>query len=126
MTPSHSAEIPLEQYFDGAPEARALFDLAREKIESVGESTMRATKSQVAFRRRLAFAWLWMPGRYATGKHPPLELTVGLLREDTTTLWKQVVETKPGHFMHHLDLETGDEIDAAVLGALREAWDTSE
>jgi hypothetical protein len=125
MSPSHSVEIPLDQYFDSAPEARALFDIARKKIESVGDCSVRATKSQVAFRRRLAFAWLWMPGQYATGKHPPLELTVGLLRHDQSSPWKQVVETKPGHFMHHLDLESGDEIDGAVLAALREAWDTS-
>lgn len=39
------------------------------------------TKSQVAFYRRKAFAWAWMPGKYLRGRGAPLVLTLALRRQ---------------------------------------------
>ena len=73
-------------------------------MASIGDATVRATKSQVAFRRRRAFAWAWMPGQYLHGQVAPLVLTVALPARDPSPRWKQVVEPAPGRFIHHLEL----------------------
>ena len=89
----------------------------------VGPTEMRATKSQVAFRRRRAFAWAWIPSMYLSGPRPPLVLSVALLRQDSSPRWKEVVEPTPGNFMHHLELGSSAAVDEEVLGWFREAWE---
>jgi Domain of unknown function (DUF5655) len=121
---SRGQPVTLEQYFAESDErSRALFNIVRSAIESVGPAEMRVTKSQVAFRRRLTFAWTWMPGQYISGKVAPLVLTIDLRRRDDSARWKQVVEPRPGLFTHHLEIRSAEQIDDEVLGWLREAWE---
>mgnify|MGYP001765576653 CR=1 FL=1 len=80
------------------------------------------TKSQVAFRRRRAFAWVWMPGIYLRRPAAPLVLTVALSRRDDSARWKQVVEPAPGRFVHHLELYAPKDLDDEVAAWLGEAW----
>lgn len=126
MTRGRGDEIPLEQYLaDREPEARELFEVVRGAVESVGPATVRATKSQIAFWRDHPFAWVWASSQYL-GDRPgfaPLVLTIGLLRHDPSPRWKQVVEPRPGRFVHHLELRSPADIDSEVLGWLREAWE---
>jgi len=120
---SHGKTIPLEQYFAGGdPRARALFDAVRSAILSIGEAEIRVTTSQIAFRRQRSFAWTWQPGQYLSGDVAPLVLSVDLDRFDTSTRWKEVVEPRLNHFMHHLELHSTADLDAGVLDCLREAW----
>jgi hypothetical protein len=127
--PTRGEAIALESYLAGR-DARtcALFDAVREAIGSIGAAELRATKSQVAFRRRIAFAWAWVPGQYLTGHTDlaPLVLSVGLGRHDPSPRWKQVIEPRPGRFMHHLELFDAEQLDDEVLGWLREAWELAE
>ena len=115
-------QIPFEQFFSGRDEARLLFEAVSQAIDSIGEAERRVTKSQVAFRRRRAFAWVWMPGMYLRGKAAPLVLSVALPYIDTSPRWKQVVEPHPGRCMHHLELRDVSEIDDEVLHWLQIAW----
>jgi len=80
------------------------------------------TKSQVAFRRRRAFAWAWMPGAYLRGQVAPLVLTLSFRRREPSPRWKEVVESYPGRFAHHLELRSTAEIDDEVRAWLQEAW----
>lgn len=98
----------------------------RGAVASVGASEMRVTKSQIAWGRRIAFAWAWLPAQYLPGDVAPLVLTIGLRRHDPSPRWKQVVEPQPGRFTHHLELQTADQIDDQVRGWLREAWEAAE
>jgi len=121
---SKGQPLTLEQYFAGSDErSLPLFDVVRSAIESVGPVEMRVTKSQVAFRRRLTFAWTWMPGQYLRGKVAPLVLTIDLRRRDDSPRWKEVVEPRPRLFTHHLEIRSPEEIDDEVLSWLREAWE---
>lgn len=121
-----SPEISLEQYFaDRDPLARELFEVVRSAIESLGPVEVRASKSQVAFRRRVAFAWTWIPGQYLRGEVAPLVLTIDLHRRDPSPRWKQVIEVRPGRFTHHLEVHSADHVDAEVLGWLRESWEAA-
>lgn len=114
-----------EEFFADRPLPMQLFALVRHEVEAIGPAAVRATKSQIAFRRRRAFAWIWMPGQYLRGRGAPLVLSVSLPRRDESPRWKEVVEPAPGRFMHHLELYAPSDIDAEVCEWLRRAWDAA-
>ena len=101
---------------------RALFDAVHSAVVDLGEVEVRVSRSQIAFRRRHPFAWVWRPGRYLRGDVAPLVLTIGLRRRDASPRWKEVVEPRPGRFTHHLELRSPNDVDAEVRGWLAEAW----
>ena len=114
--------MTLDDFFAGRDESRLIFDTLRAAVAAVGEAELRVTKSQVAFRRRRAFAWAWIPGTYLRGRHAPLVLTISLRHPDPSTRWKEIVEPTLGRFTHHLELRSSADIDDEVLSWLQEAW----
>lgn len=94
-------------------------------MASIGLAELRVTKSQVAFRRRRGFAWAWRPGQYLHGQVAPLVLTVALPDRDPSPRWKQVVEPKPGNYIHHLELYASSDLDGEVAEWLRCAWEAA-
>jgi hypothetical protein len=114
--------MTLDEFFSGRDVARRIFDALNQAIGDLGPSELRVTKSQVAFRRRKAFAWAWVPGMYLRGDHAPLVLTLALRRKDTSKRWKEVIEPAKGRFTHHLELRSTEEIDGEVRAWLAEAW----
>lgn len=117
--------LRLDEFFEGRDESRRLFEVLRRAVDEFGPAQLRVGKSQVAFSRRRAFAWAWIPGRYLHGEHAPLVLTVSLHRREASPRWKQVVEPAPGRFTHHLELHAPGDIDAEVRAWLREAWEAA-
>jgi hypothetical protein len=118
--------VTLDEFFAGHDEARAVFEAVRAAIDTIGANEVRATRSQVAFRRRTGFAWVWRPDQYLHAKGmAPLVLTVDLRRRDPSPRWKQVVEASPGHFAHHLELRERSDVDDEVRLWLGEAWDAA-
>jgi Domain of unknown function (DUF5655) len=115
--------MTLDELFSGRETSRRIFDALRGAVEEVGPAGMRVSKSQVAFRRRRAFAWAWVPGMYLRGDTAPLVLTLSLHRRDDSPRWKEIVEPKAGRFTHHLELRSEDEIDGEVRSWIREAWE---
>jgi len=114
--------MTLDEYFAGHGESRHLFDALHARIATLDLVEMKVTKSQVAFRRRKAFAWAWIPGKYLRGQTAPLVLSVALHRRDSSPRWKEIVEPRPGSFTHHLELYSDPEIDEQVQAWLLEAW----
>jgi hypothetical protein len=114
--------MTLDEFFDGYEPSRAIFNALRESVDAIGPAEMGVGKSQIAFRRRVAFAWAWVPDRYLRGGHAPLVLSVSLRRHDASPRWKEVVEPSPGRFMHHLELREVGEIDGEVCQWLAEAY----
>jgi hypothetical protein len=114
--------MTLDEYFTGRDESRRLFESLRIVIESFEVVDMRVTKSQVAFYRRRAFAWAWMPGKYVHGKVAPLVLTLSLPFRDPSPRWKEIVEPRPGRLVHHLELRDPGEIDEEVREWAWIAW----
>jgi hypothetical protein len=53
-----------EEFFAGSPAGLALYRAVAGVISSIGPAEVRVTKSQVAFRRRKGFAFVWRPGQY--------------------------------------------------------------
>lgn len=114
--------MTVDEFFAGHEDSREIFDRLRGFIESLGPTTVRVTKSQVAFRRRTAFAWTWMPATYLHRPSPPLVLTIALRHRDPSPRWKEVVEPRPGRFTHHLEVRAAAEIDTQVQRWLVDAW----
>jgi hypothetical protein len=114
--------MTLDEFFARQPHSRALFDALRALVEALGPVELRVTKSQVAFRRRKAFAWAWMPAQYLRRPAAPLVLTLALRHRDASPRWKQVVEPAPGRFTHHLELYSTNDLDDEVRAWLRAAW----
>jgi hypothetical protein len=115
-----------EEFFEGHEASRQIFERVRQVVNALGAAELHVTKSQIAFRRRTAFAWVWRPGQYLRGQSvAPLVLTVALRRRDTSSRWKQIVEPSRGRFTHHLELYTVQDVDDEVREWVREAWMTS-
>ena len=113
----------LDTFFEGRTKARRLFDAVERAVSAAGPSSTRVTKSQIAFRRKRAFAWAWTPDRWLHGDTAPLVLSIALPRRVRSKRWKEVVEPTPRRWMHHLELRALRSIDAEVRAWLREAWD---
>lgn len=83
---------------------------------------IRTSRSQIAFRRRRGFAYLWLPGRYLARPGADVVLAVVLDRRDESPRWKEVAHPAPTHWMHHLEVHDPAEIDEQVAGWLWEAY----
>jgi hypothetical protein len=116
-------QAQLEGFFADQAASRALFEAVWGVLEGIGPAELRVSESQIAFRCRTAFAWVWMPGRYLRGSTAPLVLTVGLRRRDASPRWKEIVEAAAGRFTHHLELWDISDVDGDVRAWLREAWE---
>jgi Domain of unknown function (DUF5655) len=110
-------------FFAGHPDARAVFEKVRAVLNRLGPLEVRTSKSQVAFRRRRGFAFLWLPGRYLSKPTAQVVLSIALGRHDPSGRFKEVAHPAPAQWMHHLEIYGADDIDDEVIGWLREAAD---
>lgn len=109
-----------EEVFSGSPRGLELFHAVEAMLAAPTPPAARATKSQVAFRERRGFAYLWWPGRYLDSDVPAV-LSIALPRRVESARFKEVANPSPGVWMHHLELLTADDLDREVLDWLREA-----
>jgi hypothetical protein len=118
--------MTLDEFFRGERLAQRLYDALDNEMGRLGRTSVRVSKSQVAFRRKKNVAVVWMPGKYLEqGDIAPLVLTLSLARKDDSPRWKEVVRTSPNRFTHHLELRRLEDIDAQVKGWLHEAWEAA-
>jgi hypothetical protein len=114
-----------EELSAGHPVALAALASPRAAIEALGPVEIRTSKSQVVFRRRRGFAWLWRPGQYLAGTTAEIVLSIALGRHDPSPRFKEVAHPSPRYWMHHLEVDDPEAIDAEVVGWLREAAERS-
>ena len=93
-------------------------------IDRLGEAEVRVSKSQIAFRARRGFAYVWRPGRYV-GDDVPAVLSIPLPAEDKSKCFKSVVHPSPKVWMHHLEIRDPDQVDDEVAKWLRDAYDAA-
>jgi hypothetical protein len=115
----------LDAFFQGYDASRPIFDALHSAIQAIGPAEIRVTKSQIAFRRRRAFAWAWVPDRYLRSGHTPLVLTLSFNQRIDSPRWKEIVEPAPGRFTHHLELYAEAAIDEEVRRWLQAAWEAA-
>ena len=120
MGPDQDAITP-EDLFAGHADGLALYRAVEEAVASVGEASVRVTKSQIAFRRRRGFAFVWRPGQYLSSTVPAV-LSIALPRAVASDRFKSVVHPSAGTWMHHLELRRTAQVDDEVRGWLAEAY----
>lgn len=110
-----------EDFLDGQDIAKSVYEKVRACLVDLGPFEIRTSKSQIAFRRKRGFAYLWLPGQYLTSPDADVVLSIALGRHDRSSRFKEVVHPAARHWMHHLELHGPDEIDDEVIAWLREA-----
>lgn len=110
-----------EEFFTGHPLGMAVFDRISGLLHDEAPYEVRVSKSQVAFRRRRGFAYLWLPGQYLRAPAASLVLSIVLGRADLSPRFKEVVHPAPSHWMHHLEIQAVGDIDGEVAAWLHEA-----
>jgi hypothetical protein len=108
--------------FDGCPLGLDVLRRVRSMLEEIGEVEIRATKSQVAFRRRRGFAYLWRPSRWLRTPGTDVVLSIALARGVGSPRFKEVVQPTPRLWMHHLEVHSLADLDDEVGRWLAEAW----
>lgn len=112
-------------YIDEHEDSRALLEQLRRAMAGIGPIEERESRSQVAFRHRRTFALAWAPGQYLGERGAPLVLSVVLPERDVDPRWKEVVEPRPGVFMHHLELRVADDLDDQAQAWIKRAYDAA-
>ena len=110
-----------EDLFEGFPATLAVLGELERAVSDLGEISVRVTKSQVAFRRRKGFAYLWRPGQYLASDVPAV-VSIALDHEVESERFKEVAHPAPTVWMHHLEVRDPGEVDDEVRGWLAEAY----
>lgn len=112
------------ELFKGYSKPRALYRPVKALLTSLGPCERKVTKSQIAFRARRGFAWVWLPQRWLARVPPDaLVLSFALSRKLKSRRIKEIVEPTRGHFMHHLVLTDPAQLNAELRRWLTEARD---
>jgi hypothetical protein len=108
-------------YFAGSPLGAQVLDAVLAAVAEVDGVSVRVGRSQIALHRRRGFAWVWLPGRHLGRPTSTAVVSVALGRKDASARWKEVVQPRPGQWMHHLEVADAGEIDDQVRSWLLEA-----
>jgi hypothetical protein len=114
-----------EDVLGPGPVALAAYGRVAAIVREFGPGDVVASRTQVAFRRRRGFAYLWVPGRWLRRPSADVVLSLALDRPIDSPRFKQVVHPAPTVWMHHLELRGPDDIDAEVAAWLRAAWEAA-
>ena len=114
-----------EDFFAGKPKSLAVYRQVQALLQDLGPVSVRVSKSQVAFRRRRGFVYLWNPQQYLPNARADLVLSLALTRHDRSGRFKQVVHPTERIWMHHLEIHDVADIDQEVAAWLREAADAA-
>ena len=120
MTRGTAEDSTPEEVFRGSPLGLELLRQVERMLAGYAPSTIRATKSQVAFSGRRGFAYMWWPARYIKSEVPAV-LSIALPRRIESGRFKEVVSPAPGVWMHHLELRSMADLDDEVAGWLGDA-----
>lgn len=115
-------ECTPEQLFAGFPDGRLIYDAVEQAVHGFGTASIRASRSQIAFRRRKGFAFVWRPGQYVASTVPAV-LSIALPHAVESPRFTSVVHPAPMVWMHHLELHDPGEVDEQVSGWLAQAYD---
>jgi hypothetical protein len=114
-------QVDPAEFFAGHPVGLLVHDRVRALLTGVPGVETRVTRSQVAFRGRRGFAWLWLPGRYLSRPTSELVLSLALGRHDPSPRFKEVAHPSTRHWIHHLEVRGVEDLDDEVAAWLREA-----
>lgn len=111
-----------EDFFRDHAFGLSLFEKVLAVLSHHGRVEVRTSRSQVAFRRRRGFAYLWLPDMYLGDRAAGIVvLSFALGRREDSPRFKQVTQVAPAHWMHHLEIRDPSAIDEQIVAWLHEA-----
>lgn len=111
-------------FFDGRPDALALYRALAEGLERIAaEASVKVQKSQISFYDGGLFAMASLPKRK---RDPGLVVSFGLGRREPSPRVAVAAEPYPGRWTHHVPVTDEAELDGELLAWLREARDFSK
>ncbi|MBC8535308.1 DUF5655 domain-containing protein [Feifania hominis] len=114
-------------FFDKLPAALPLFEALDERIASeLGASTRKVQRTQITYKNRYNFACISLPVRRVKGwPEVCIIVTFGLGRRLLSARIAVATEPYPNRWTHHVTVSDTQEIDAELMGWLREAYEFS-
>lgn len=112
-------------FFDGQPGAMALYEIFRDRVlEEIGETKIRAQKTQITFSNRHVFACVSRLRVRKKKELPPdyIVVTFGLRHELDSPRIDVKTEPYPNRWTHHVVIECPEEIDEELINWVREAY----
>lgn len=113
-----------ESFFDGSPDGLSVFRAVAQAVDEIADVQLRVSKSQIAFRRRRGFAYVWRPAQYIDSDIPAV-LSIALGQQLRSSRFKEIVQPSAKIWMHHLELREPAQVDDEVKGWLRQAYDSA-
>lgn len=110
---------------DPFPGAFAVFEAVRAAVATFGPFEVAATKTQVSFRNRIRFAWLWLPILGLRRGAPDVYVSFALPAPVSSPRIKEVVEVAPGRFQHHILVPDPSSVDPELEAWLRAAYEAA-
>jgi hypothetical protein len=110
-----------EELFAGFPESLAICRRVQQAVSTIGDASVTVGKSQVSFRRRKGFPYVWRPGQYIESDVPAV-LSIALPHEAESDRFKEVVHPSTNVWMHHIELHEPTQVDDQVRAWLAEAY----
>jgi hypothetical protein len=107
-----------DDYLRDSALGRSVFGSVDGILSVLPDVTVTTTKSQIAFKRRRGFAYLWLPGKYLARPQAEVVLSIALDRQEPSARFKEVAHPSPRIWQHHLEVRDVDEIDDEVRGWL--------
>jgi hypothetical protein len=115
-----------DDYFARSPLGLAVYrHVARLLASSWPDISSRTTKSQVAFRRGRAFAFLWRPQQYLRSPTAEVVLSIALPQRIESDRFKEVVHPTASTWLHHLEIHAASDVDEEVSHWLNAAADAA-
>lgn len=102
------------------PLALALVERVRDLLNDPSVD-VHTTKTQVAFRRRRGFAYVWVPGHFLRNPRTPAVLSIAFHSRIDSPRFAETVHPSPTVWMHHLDVRSLTDVDDEVAQWLRDA-----
>ncbi len=115
-------------FFEGRPLELSLYEaLCRQMEQAFPEASVRVQKSQISFYSRHLFAAVSLPRSRRRGwPERCIVVSIGLPRRLDAPRAAMCVQPYPNRWTNHVPLSEPAQIDAELLGWLREAYDFSE
>lgn len=101
-----------------------MYEAVAAAIADVGPAEVTVGKSQIAFRRRRGFAFVWRPGQYVTSDVPAV-VSFRLAERLQSARVKEVTHPSKNVWMHHVELRGPDEVDGELRGWLAAAYENA-
>lgn len=120
-------EPELASFFKDKPKAQPLYEAVEKKLrDTFGRMEVRVKNSQIHFRTKHTFAYVWLPTRWVRGRPSNyIILAIGLNRQIESPRFIEVNEPRKNRWVHHVMIASPNDLDYELLNWLRLAYDFS-